>query len=294
MSSGPPAIHRLTALRQWAVQLLQCTVPMPGGSGQWTSRNTLPDCAEAVGSGPPAIHCLTARGQCAVDLLQYIAPLPWGSGQWTSCDTVPVCLRVVGSGPPALQSSNAWGQRAVAFVIHCLTATGQWAADLLQYTASLPGGSGQLTPCNTLPHCLGAAGSGPCAPPCPAAWGQWAVELLQYTASLPQGSGQWTSCNGLPHYPGCGGQWTSCNTLPHQPGAVGSDSPAINCLTVSGQSAVDLLQYTLHCASPQSPGCWGNPAIHCLTARGQWAVDLPQHTASLPRGSGQWTSRGVA
>ena len=38
----------------------------------------------------------------------------------------------------------------------------QWAAELLQCTASLPGGSGQWTSCSALPHCLG----------------QWAVQLL--------------------------------------------------------------------------------------------------------------------
>ena len=71
--------------------------------------------------------------------------------------------------------------------------------DLLQYTAQLPGGSGQWTFCNRLPHCLGAVGSGHLAIHCPTAWGQWAVDLLQYTASPPGGSGQWTSCNTLPH-----------------------------------------------------------------------------------------------
>ena len=65
---------------------------------------------------------------------------------------------------------------------HCLTALGQWAAELLQCTASLPGGSGQCNSCNALPHCLGAVGSGPPAMHCPTAWGQWAVDLLQSTA----------------------------------------------------------------------------------------------------------------
>ena len=60
--------------------------------------------------------------------------------------------------------------------------------DLLQYTASLPGGNGQWTSCNTLPHCLGTLDSGPPAIHCPTAWGQWAADLLQYTASVqPRG-----------------------------------------------------------------------------------------------------------
>ena len=58
--------------------------------------------------------------------------------------------------------------------------------ELLQHTASLPGGSGQWNSCTTLPHCLGAAGSA-----------THAIHCL--TASLPGGSGQWNSCNTLPH-----------------------------------------------------------------------------------------------
>ena len=83
--------------------------------------------------------------------------------------------------------------------MHCPNAWGQWAVDLVQYTASLPGGSGQWTSCNTLPHCLGALGSGTPAMHYLTAWGQKVVQLLQGTASLPGGSGQWTSCNALPH-----------------------------------------------------------------------------------------------
>ena len=90
---------------------------------------------------------------------------------------------------------------------------------LLQYTARLPGGSGQWTSWNSFPHCLGAVGSGPPGIHCRTAWGQWGVELLQCTASLPGGSGQWNSCNALPH----------CL------GAVGSGTPAMHCLTAFGQ-----------------------------------------------------------
>ena len=137
--------------------LLHCAAPLSGGRGQWISCNALPHCLGAVGSGPPAIHCLTAWGQWAVQLLQCTASLPggsgqWdscnalphclgGSGQWTSCTTLPHCLGAVGSATPSM---------------HCPNARGQWAVDLLQYTASLPGGRGQWTPCNTLPHCTQA------------------------------------------------------------------------------------------------------------------------------------------
>ena len=163
------------------MELLQYTASLPGGSGQWTSCNKVPQCLGAVGSGPPAIHCLTASGQWAVQLLQYTTPLPGGSGQGTSCNTLPHCLGAVGSGPPA---------------IHCPTAWGQWAVDLLQYTAPLPRGSGQWTSCNTLPHCLRAVGSGPPATHCLTAWEQWAVDLLQYTAPLPGGSGHRSTASG--------------------------------------------------------------------------------------------------
>ena len=43
---------------------------------------------------------------------------------------------------------------------HLCTVVGQWAVELLLHTAALPGGSGQWNSCCTLPHCLGAVGSG--------------------------------------------------------------------------------------------------------------------------------------
>ena len=148
--------------------------PLPGGSGQWTSCNTLPHCLGAVGSGTPAIHYPTAWGQLAVQLLQSTASLPGGSGQCNSCNALPHCLGAVGSATPAIHCLIAWGQRAV---------------HIPQCTAPIPGGRGQWTSCNTLPHCLGAAGSGTPAIHRLTAWGKQAVQLLQCTASLPGGSG---------------------------------------------------------------------------------------------------------
>ena len=143
---------------------------------------------------------------------------------------------------------------------------------LLQCTASLPGGSGQCNSRNAVPHRLWAVGSatpamhcltgwGQCAAQllqCSASlpWGQWAVELLQCTASLPLGSRQ---CN-------------SCNALPHCPGAVGSATPGMPCLTALGAVGS------------------AAPAMLCLTGWGQCAAQLLQCTASLPWGSGQWNS----
>ena len=51
-----------------------------------------------------------------------------GDGQWISCNAQPHCLEAVGSTTPPM---------------HCLTAYGQWAVELLLCTARLPRGSGQ-------------------------------------------------------------------------------------------------------------------------------------------------------
>ena len=82
--------------------------------------------------------------------------------------------------------------------MHCPTARGQRAVLFLQRIASRPGGTGRCNPCNTLPQCLGAMGTGTPATHHLTALGPWAVELLQCTVSLPGGSGQWSSCNAPP------------------------------------------------------------------------------------------------
>ena len=115
---------------------------------------------------------------------------PGGSGQWNSCYTLPHCLGAVGSGTPATYCLTALGQWAVELLPYTAALSwGQWAVELLQCTASLPGGSGQWNSCNALPHCLGAVGSATPAIQCRTAWGQWVVEPLQCTALLPRG--QW-------------------------------------------------------------------------------------------------------
>ena len=88
--------------------------------------------------------------------------------------------------------------------MHCLSACGQWAVQLLQYKAALPGG-------------------------------QWAVQLLQCIASLPSGSRQWNSCNALPHCLAAVGSATPAMHYLTAWGAVGSATPAMHCLTALGQ-----------------------------------------------------------
>ena len=106
-------MHCLTAWGQWTVQLLQCTSPLPGGSGQCNFCNTLPHCLGAVGSATPAMQCLTALGQWASELLQRTASLPGSSGQCNSCNALPHCLGAVGSATPAMGGRSVvpglWG-----------------------------------------------------------------------------------------------------------------------------------------------------------------------------------------
>ena len=174
-----------------------------------------------------------------MQLLPCTASLPWGNGQWNSCNTPPHYGGAVGNGTRA---------------IHCLTALGQWAVQLLQHTTSRPGCWAMQLPQYTT-ECLGAVDRAIVAMHCLTALGQWAVQLLQYTASLRGGSGQ----------------WNSCNTLSHGLGAVGSATLATHCLTAGVLGSA-------------------TPAIHYLTAWGQWTVQLLQCTASLPWGYGQCNS----
>ena len=90
-----------------------------------------------------------------------------GNGQWNSCDAPPQCLEAMGGG---------------TFATHCHTALGQWATEVLQFTATLPTGSGEWNSFNALPHCLGAVGR----------------DHLQCTATPPRAGGQWNSCDALP------------------------------------------------------------------------------------------------
>ena len=108
------------------MELVQCTAPLPGGSGQLNSCNALSHCLGAVGSGTPAMHYLTARGQWALELLQYTASLPGGSGQSNSCNALPHCLGAVGGATPAMHCPTAWGAMGSGtLAMHRLTALEQ-------------------------------------------------------------------------------------------------------------------------------------------------------------------------
>ena len=168
--SGIGALNCHTAWWQWATEFLQCSASLPRGTGQCNYCNALPHCLWAV-----------------------------GSGQWNSYNALLHCLGAVGSGTPAMQCLTAWRCSAKSCnpLPHCLwamgsgtrarhrhTASGQWAVELLQCTASLPGGHGHCNSCNALPHCLGAVDSANPAMHCLTSWGPWVVQLLQCTASL--------------------------------------------------------------------------------------------------------------
>ena len=164
------------------------------------------------------MHRLTAPGQWAVLLLLCTASLLRGIAvELLQCTATP------------LGDGGDWNFCNALPAMHCRTASGQWAVQFLQCTASLPGGSeavqllqctatspgggGQWDSCNTLPPCLGAVGSATPAMRCHTGWGRWAVELLRCTASLPGGNGRCYSCYALPH----------CS------GAVGNGTPAMHC-----------------------------------------------------------------
>ena len=236
-----PCVSVLLHSRTGALSHLPDTAgltPMRSHTGShWSTAPCVPRCTISAFCVVPhcLVLCTTLHCVCAAALLLWAE----GSGQ---CNALSRRMEAVGSGTPAL---------------HCRIAWGQWAVELLPYTAPLPWGSGPGISCIALPLCLEAMVRASHALLCLTAWrqwvlhtstthylaapGQWAVELLLNTASLPGGSGQWSFRS-----------W--CYALPVCLGAVGS----------------------------------GIPATHCLTAWGQWVVGSLQHTVSLPGGSGQW------
>ena len=160
----------------------------------------MPPSGEAVHCRSSTAHCPQAVRQCNAAVL-----LPTAPGQCGSALHELHCTQPPGSDAVlcrSVQCCTAWcyALHRTALRVPCCTAvvaSGQWAVELLQCNATLPGGSGRCNSCKTLPHCLG----------------QWAVELLQCTATLPGGSGQWNSCNALPHHLGALGGATATHTV---------------------------------------------------------------------------------
>ena len=161
---------------------------LPKGSGQRNSYDEVPHCPGAVGSGTPAMHCPTARGQWAVQIPHKELPqgnatllggsgqcksckvlhsLPKGSGQRNSYNEVPPCPGAVGSGTPAM---------------HCPTARGQWAVQIVQCTAPSPRGGAQWDSFHALPHRLGAVWQRNLCYAMPHCLGTGVVQLVQCTA----------------------------------------------------------------------------------------------------------------
>ena len=149
--------------------------------------------------------------------------------------------------------------------MHCLTARGHWAAQLLQCTASRPKDSGHCNFCNAVPHCLGAVGSATPAMHCSAASGQWALELMQCTSTPPGGS-------------------ASAATHCLRPGgAVGRSSATMHFDTAWGQWAMELWQHTA--TLPWGSGRWNtcNVLPHCVP-RMQYGLALHKLHYPLPPG----------
>ena len=194
-----------------------------------------------------------------------------------------------GSGTPAMRGPTSWGDRESCPgggrclkrgtpAMHCHTTRGQWTAELLQDTASPPGGSGQRNSCNALTHRLEAVGSATPAMQCQTIWGWRAVELLQCVGPPAGGQGVLPRRWSLPK------ERNSCNALPHYLGAVGSATLATDYLTAWGQWALQLVQ----CTSTLSGGSGhGTNVMQWFTSSGQWVLQFLQCTATLPGGSGQ-------
>ena len=215
-----------------------------------------------------------------------------GCGLWNPYNTLPHCLGTVGSATPAM---------------HCFTACGQWAVELVLCTTRLPRGSGHWNSCKAAPRCPGAVGSGFSAVQCHTAWRRWPVELLQCAGPQADSMGfAYEAVNAVKRgtlavlcHTACG-QWTmQLLHCPHCPRVVGSAIPAMQCHSACWQWAIELLHCfaTLPGDSGQCNSCnvlphylgavgSGTPALHCRGACGEWAMKLLLWTATAPRGSG--------
>ena len=184
-------MHCLTAWGQWAVELLQCTAPLPGGIGQCNFCNALVGGCAREGDGG-AVSSAAERHRAADRTEERPGLAKVGRGARGA--------RGVGGGAVSGGARTPLGG------------------------AALPGGSGQRNSCTALPHCPGAVGSGTPATHCLTAWEQWAVQLLQRTASLPGDTGQCNSCNGWSE---CSAGPVGMYYWAHRPGGMGSPTQGV-------------------------------------------------------------------
>ena len=80
LKSGTLAMHCNIAWGHWAVDFVQCTASLSGGSRQCNSCNALPHFLGAVYSGTHVMHYHTPRGRWAVELPHCAGPPAGGTG----------------------------------------------------------------------------------------------------------------------------------------------------------------------------------------------------------------------
>ena len=160
--------------------------------------------------------------------------------------------------------------------MHCLTAWGQRAVELLQCTASLPGGSGQCNSCNAPPRCLGAVGSGTLAMHCPTAWG----------------SGQCNSCPGGVRslLPGQGGA-----IFFREPGAAARGGRGVLPRGCSESPARPRGGHLLQRTGRTGPGGTGSPAqgVFGVSCQAKGGPSSSENRAHRPGGDGESCPGGV-
>ena len=171
-------------------------------SGASVRNRAAPMCASvrnrartAITTGLVLVCCRTAGTSAQSHLAGTALPTPVHGHTGSSGPTAPCVLRCTISTSCAVPHCLV-----LCTALHCVcpaalhlwavgsgqwaVGSGQWAVQLLQCSATLPGGSGQWNSCNALPHCPWAVGSGAPAVHRHTAWGQWALKLLQCTATL--------------------------------------------------------------------------------------------------------------
>ena len=139
---------------QWAVQLGQYTASLHGGSGQCSSNYTLPQRLRSLGSETPA-NALPQHLRVAGSS----APAMRGPTSHQDGESFPRGVRCRNEQDRCNAPPHQPGALCILIpAMYCHTPWGQCAVQLLQYTASLCGGSGQWKFCNALPHRVQATG----------------------------------------------------------------------------------------------------------------------------------------